>query len=81
MDKVFHLWEVELCLSFFSSLWLEKNASLILHIVMPKRIILLFIIMSLICLFLLSSITIFGTGAKWLAVLQERNLNPGELWS
>lgn len=28
-----------------------------------------------------SSITIFGTGAKWLSVLQERNLKPGELWS
>uniref|UniRef100_A0A673JL92 Acetoacetyl-CoA synthetase n=1 Tax=Sinocyclocheilus rhinocerous TaxID=307959 RepID=A0A673JL92_9TELE len=26
-------------------------------------------------------ITIFGTGAKWLAVLEERNLKPGELMS
>uniref|UniRef100_A0A8C6PZA3 Acetoacetyl-CoA synthetase n=1 Tax=Nothobranchius furzeri TaxID=105023 RepID=A0A8C6PZA3_NOTFU len=26
-------------------------------------------------------ITIFGTGAKWLSVLQERNLKPCELWA
>lgn len=32
-----------------------------------------------VCIFLFPSITIFGTGAKWLSVLQERNLKPCEL--
>lgn len=32
------------------------------------------------CRFPSFRITIFGTGAKWLAVLQERNLEPGELF-
>lgn len=33
-----------------------------------------------ICFFPSCRITIFGTGAKWLSVLQERNLKPGEFF-